>query len=188
MKEINDIAAKYAVGKANDAIDKAIAQSYADGYRDGYKDREEEIPVDLRDNKTVFIDLGLPSGTLWSLDFEKNSNEFIYAPYESTTILEIPTLEQCSELFSNCKFSKKDGLIYCIGPNGKYIKFALAGYKEIANEPATYTVASVFWINNCNEKADNTARILNMRGLEKDTYKEFSGNKLPIRLVRKSNR
>ena len=58
MKEIKEIAANYAVGKANDAIDKAVAQAYADGYRDGYKDREEEIPADLRDDRTVFVDLG----------------------------------------------------------------------------------------------------------------------------------
>ena len=51
-------------------MDKAIAQAYADGYRNGYKDREEEIPVDLRDNKTEYVDLGLPSGTLWSTDYE----------------------------------------------------------------------------------------------------------------------
>ena len=66
MKELDNISANYAAGKANEAIDKAIAQAYADGYRDGYKDREEEIPVDFSDKKTGYIDLGLPSGTLWA--------------------------------------------------------------------------------------------------------------------------
>ena len=188
MRELKELSANYAKEKTDEMISQIVAQAFADGYHMGYKDREEEIPVDLRDGKTEFVDLGLPSGTLWSFDFEKNNKELIYAPYESATILEIPTLEQCAELFSSCKFSNKDGLIYCIGPNGKYVIFAFAGYKEIINEPATYKVASVFWIKDCNEKSDNTARILSMRGLEKDTYKEFSGNKLPIRLVRKNNR
>ena len=63
---------KYADGKANEAITKAIAQAYMDGYRDGYKDREAEIPVDFRNNKTTYVDLGLPSRTLWSTDYEKD--------------------------------------------------------------------------------------------------------------------
>ena len=58
--ELIEKAASYAAGKANKAITNAIAQAYADGYRDGYKDREQEIPVDLRDNKTEYVDLGLP--------------------------------------------------------------------------------------------------------------------------------
>ena len=57
--------------------------------------------------------------------------------------------------------------------------------KELDNEQSTYTVASLFWICNDNEKNNNTARLLDMRGITKDTYKEFTGNKIPIRLVRK---
>lgn len=186
MKELKELSANYATEKTNEMMSQIVAQAFADGYRMGYKDREDEIPVELRDVKTELVDLGLPSGTLWSFDFEKNNSELIYAPYESTHNLIIPTQEQCSELFSNCKFSNKDGIVYCVGPNGNYIKFDFAGYKVIENEPATYTTASVFWIKDCNEKSENTARILNMRGLQLDTYKEFCGNKLPIRLVQKT--
>ena len=75
MMELREKAENYAVGKANAAMDKAIAQAYADGYRDGYKDREDEIPVDLRDNKMEFVDLGLPSGTLWAKEFETTEIE-----------------------------------------------------------------------------------------------------------------
>ena len=132
-----------------------------------------------------YVDLGLPSGTMWSADFEKDGNDIAYVPYEKAQKHEIPTSEQCAELFGNCKFMKKDNLFYCIGPNGNYVTFALLGYKELDNEQATYTVASLFWICNDNEKNNNTARLLDMRGITKDTYKEFTGNKIPIRLVRK---
>ena len=71
-------AKKYAEGKANKAITKAIADAYVEGYKAGYKDREEEIPMDLRDNKTEYVDLGLPSGTLWASDYEKSNGEYIY--------------------------------------------------------------------------------------------------------------
>ena len=75
-------AEKYAEGKANQAITKAIADAYVEGYKAGYKDREEEIPMDLRDNKTEYVDLGLPSGTLWASDYEKSGGKYIYLPYE----------------------------------------------------------------------------------------------------------
>ena len=57
---------KYAEGKANEAITKAIVEAYIEGYKAGYKNREEEIPLELRDNKTEYVDLGLPSGLKWA--------------------------------------------------------------------------------------------------------------------------
>ena len=67
-------AEKYATGKVNEAITNAIAQAYVEGYKAGYNDREMEIPVDLRDNKTEYVDLGLPSGTLWATKYESIDN------------------------------------------------------------------------------------------------------------------
>lgn len=103
--EITERAGNYADGKANEAITKAIAQAYADGYRDGYKDREEEIPVDLRDNKTEYVDLGLPSGTLWSKEYETENGETLYLPYGEAAKYAIPTEEQWNELRDYCKVS-----------------------------------------------------------------------------------
>lgn len=45
---------KFAEGKANEAITKAIAQAFVEGYKAGYHDREMEIPADLRDEKTEY--------------------------------------------------------------------------------------------------------------------------------------
>ena len=56
MENLNERAANYAAEKANELLANAIAQAYADGYCDGYKDREEEIPVDLLNEKKEFID------------------------------------------------------------------------------------------------------------------------------------
>ena len=66
MKELIEVANNYAENKTNEVLTSAIAQAYADGYKDGYRDREEEIPVDIRFKKTEYVDLGLPSGTLWA--------------------------------------------------------------------------------------------------------------------------
>ena len=118
---------KYADGKANEAITKAIAQAYLDGYRDGYNDREAEIPADFRDSKTTYIDLGLPSRTLWSEDYEKNDGNILYLPYERAEYLKIPTGEQWAELRDCCQWEWKIDNAHdfcwakCIGPNGNIL-------------------------------------------------------------------
>ena len=101
---ISEIANKYAEGKVNEVLTKAIADAYAEGYKAGYNDREAEIPADLRDDKTEFVDLGLPSGTLWSTDFEKRDGEYLYLPYNEAKQFKLPTEEQWDELRECCKF------------------------------------------------------------------------------------
>lgn len=54
MKELSLKAENYVAEKVNELMTKAIAQAYADGYRDGYCEREQEIPIDLRDNKNNY--------------------------------------------------------------------------------------------------------------------------------------
>lgn len=198
--ELTEKAEKYSVGKASAAMDKAIAQAYADGYRDGYKDREEEIPVDLRDNKTEYVDLGLPSGTLWSKDYETKDDDYIYVPYEKAVIYEIPTMEQWNELFKTCKWkivAYNAGARYridCIGPNGKVINFYMTGIikAELKNKDSK----SYFWIREDLEEKEKFAVKIERQAFQgqqgKIVYddnetveKVFSGYKLPIRLVRK---
>ena len=101
-------AEKYAEGKANQVITKAIADAYIEGYKAGYKDREEEIPMDLRDNKTEYVDLGLPSGTLWASDYEKSGGKYVYLPYEKANRMNLPTEKQWQELKAYCKMEYDD--------------------------------------------------------------------------------
>lgn len=186
MKEIKDIAAKYAAGKTNEVMDNAIAQAYADGYRDGYRDREEEIPVDLRDNKTEFVDLGLPSGTLWSTDYESENGVYIYHPYCEAERLDIPTETQWSELLKYCRFrySSKNANFECIGSNGKSITLSNAGYMITDRNDITRSFS--FWLNSKTEKQMNmSASLVNgSKGVEGYYFPVFMGYKLPIRLVR----
>lgn len=193
MKELNEISASYAVGKANDAIDKAIAQAYADGYRDGYKDREDEIPVDLRDNETEFVDLGLPSGTMWSTDYEKiDDDHYLFVPYADTKMFNIPNIEQWEELVNVCKweYDKNGGFheAYCIGPNGKVLKFYLTGLVHV--EYVLEEGKAFFWVSDENEGDEKSAVYICDRSrngykyTDKGIEKFFSGYKLPVRLVK----
>lgn len=199
MIELLDRADKYAAGKTNAIMDKAIAQAYADGYRDGYADREKEMPVNLREYKTTFVDLGLPSGTLWSTAYEKEGEEYIYSPYEKAVLLDIPTIEQWNELVSSCRWdfvTNNAGLyrVDCVGPNGVVISFRVTGL--IAAIQKKKSSDSYFWVKQEMEGDNRKAvHIYRQKGttLQGSVYHTdvkvaediFSGFKLPIRLVRK---
>ena len=196
MEELREKAASYAAEKTNEVMTSAIAQAYADGYRDGYKDREEEIPVDLRNDKIVFVDLGLPSGTKWSSDYMKDGDNKEYLPYGRAQSLSIPTKEQWEELCDICKWEYSINNAYnlfearCVGPNGNALKFDWTGKRDIDTLSAFYEV--FFWINDDIDGNDkyaahiyNAGKANNLKIGVKNTEKCFSGYKLPIRLVRK---
>lgn len=189
---------KYADGKVNEAISKIVAQAYIDGYRDGYRDREQEIPVDFRDNKTTYVDLGLSSRTLWSSDYERDGDSYLYLPFERAGYLKIPTKEQWEEIRKQCRWQFEYSWhnsnleiekAICIGPNGNLISFKTKGMIE--GEKLCYPYNVVFWIEG------DATDIVNMYN-ENDylNYKKtgknakiviencFSGYKCPVRLVR----
>ena len=180
MKELDNISANYAAGKANEVMEKAIAQAYADGYRDGYKDREEEIPVDLRDNKMEYIDLGLSSGTLWAKDFEKDAVGFLYLPYMQAKNYNLPTREQWDELVQSCEWGWYGQVIRCTGKNGATLDFPKTGrvlttYGDGNN--------SYLWLLE-NTFEDKNAFIYLGSPWTKEIDNCFMGFKLPIRQVR----
>lgn len=197
MVELKEKANNYAEENVINVLKEAFAKVYADGYRDGYKDREEEIPVDLRAKKTEFIDLGLPSGTLWAKDYEKIDKEVAFLPYCKASNYGIPTEAQWAELLENCKWKgdfSSSGLSFygvsCIGPNGNSVRFRSLGYMvdENRTEDVNYGGGSVyFWLSDdeeCNEK--KCIRIVGgeNRVPHKEVKKIFSGYKLPICLVK----
>ena len=142
MNELQERAENYAAEKMNELMAKAIAKAYADGYNDGYKKCSEDYDIDLYED-VDFVDLGLPSGLLWSSKYRKNEEgKPLYLTYEDAAILDIPTEEQFSELLKCCKWSLIRGQVlrggyainepvgyYCEGSNGCRIAFDRKGYK-----------------------------------------------------------
>ena len=202
MVELLDRAEKYASGRTSAMIDKAIAQAYADGYRDGYTDREKEIPTNLRDNKTTYVDLGLTSGTLWSTAFEKDGENIIFCPYEKAVMYDIPTTEDWQELFDECKWDfarDGNGTLYradCAGPNGQVISFYVTGLINAIEK--RYHNESFFWVKEDVEGNEKKAvhiyhpttkyqgKVVYVGDdISINLQKNFSGFKLPIRQVRK---
>ena len=189
MDNLNERAAIYAAEKANELLANVIAQAYADGYRDGFNNRDEEI-------ESTFVDLGLPSGTMWANNFLMEGNSVSYLPYKDADLMNIPTEEQWDELWSSCQWkcdidaSRELLKAYCVGPNGNVLEFETTGYIEAVSISHNYMVK--FWIKDCRDVEEKHSASIyfggtynHRRGLENATSDLFSGYKLPIMLVRK---
>lgn len=199
MNELTEMAAQYAAENANQMMADVIAKAYGDGYRDGYNDREDGTSVDL--SETEFIDLGLPSGTLWAKDFEQEEGKFIYLPYGEACKLNIPTIDEWEELREKCRWDVESYLadevhceircVKCVGPNGNFLIFNCTGKKEIDKVSCVDEV--FFWIVDKEEEEDykdaihiyNASSFSRTMSQKYSISKFFSGYKLPIRLVRK---
>lgn len=190
MEELNVLANSYAEENVINVLKESFAKVYADGYRDGYKAREEEFPVDLCENETEFVDLGLPSGTLWASDYERDGDNFAYLPYGKAASLNIPTMVQWTELLESCKWeyvlaNGNINEVICIGPNGNILRFKRTGMYKVTE---LYTPGEIyFWLtDNEDDSEKNSVNLYYLRnsGTKYITKKLFSGYKLPIRMVR----
>jgi len=193
MIELKEKANNYAEENAMCFLKEAFAKVYADGYHDGYKDCEEEIPANLSTSQTEFVDLGLPSGTLWANDYERDENNVVFVPFGDAEKYSIPNAEQWDELANKCKWEyDKAGSFkeaYAIGPNGKILKFSLSGLIHVNNIVEGGKV--FFWISDEKDGEEKNAVSIydvHKNGInysEKSLVNIYSGYKLPIRLVRK---
>ena len=102
-------AKEYAEGKVTKALSQVVADAYMAGYNAGYQDGYNKVVKDSVSEGSEFVDLGLPSGTLWSSDYvKKDDNDMtIYVTQENSADYEIPTYEQFKELMDECKWDQK---------------------------------------------------------------------------------
>lgn len=195
MVELKEKACNYAEENVINVLKEAFAKVYADGYHDGYKDCEKEVPANLSTNQTVFVDLGLPSGTLWSADYLKEDDKREYLPFSKAESLCIPTEEQWNELVDTCKWEFDIDSSFdlcearCVGPSGNSLRFERTGKKNINSRSEEWQV--FFWIKDSKEGFDKNAvhmynggKRLNTKSARTEIETFFSGYKLPIRLVK----
>ncbi len=195
MENLNERAANDAAEKTNELLTKAIAQAYADGYRDGFKERESESSSFEESHDVKFIDLGLPSGTMWADNYLMENDGVSYLPYKDADLKNIPTKEQWDELWSSCQWrydldgSRELLKAYCVGPNGNVLEFRTTGYIEAVSITRDYMVK--FWLKDCRDVDEKHSATIafggtynRRRGLENATSDLFSGCRLPVMLVR----
>lgn len=180
MEELRVKSNNYAEENVNTVLKEAFAKVYSDGYRDGYKDRDDEIPVDLRDNKTEFVDLGLQSGTLWAKDFEKDGDSILFVPYTQAKRYNIPTREQWEELVSCCEWGLYGQVFRCTGKNGETLDFPKTG-----RIMTTYSDGDKSYLWLLEETVENKNSLVCLYSpWNRKIEESFMGYKYPIRLVR----
>jgi len=195
MVELKEKANNYAEENVISVLKEAFAKVYADGYRNGYKDCQEEIPVDLRNSQTEFVDLGLPSGTLWSTDYLKGNDKREYLPFSKAESLCIPTEDQWNELVNTCKWEYDIDGGYdlcearCVGPSGNSLRFETTGKQNINSHSERWEI--FFWIKDTKEGFEKNAvhmynggKKLQSKNVKTEIDSFFSGFKLPVRLVK----
>lgn len=180
---ITEKAKAYAEGKALNAISKAIEEAYAIGYRDGYNDglssREDFSSNDL-EGGVEYVDLGLPSGTKWAVDYLKNDEGRRDFYYNEVRKLNLPTPQQFKEFLEYTRWdtythSQTKKTIMFLGANGNRMSLPFLG-SSIAD---LKDIRFVFWLKDLKEEgsernAGRNSKIVNV----------FTGYKLPVLLVR----
>ena len=127
-------------------IKKDIADAYIEGYCMGHYDgvtkrnkKEEEEEDD------EFIDLGLPSGTLWRADF-LSDEDFTTSrlAYKEARNLDLPTEEQCRELMSKSNLVReKNGITF----QGKDNEELYLGFTDQVEHPEGKADPCIrFWV------------------------------------------
>jgi len=85
-----------------DRFKKEIVDAYIEGYCEGSYD-EEQKHAKNKDEDSDFIDLGLPSGTLWREELlHDEDGEIRRLAYNEARDFSLPTEEQCRELMTKC--------------------------------------------------------------------------------------
>lgn len=84
-----DSAKLYAEGKVAEALKQVVADAYMAGYNAGYQDGVDKLAKDSVSEEIEFVDLGLPSGTLWASDYVKDGDEVLFLPYSEALKYEI---------------------------------------------------------------------------------------------------
>lgn len=182
---------EYAQGKAMEAMTAAIEQAFEVGYNEGYKAglQARDSLSELETNGVEYVDLGLPSGTLWSSGYLKDDEgNIVYLPYVEAAKKNIPTKEQFEELKKVCKLMPifNNANMWCgviiIGANGKTIKlhFAYTSKGGILENRQSCK----FWLKTDSEPEDGEIERAYITPERIFTSALFKGYGIPVMLVR----
>lgn len=152
----------------------------------------------IKDNRP-YVDLGLPSGTLWTVsnyrgpgnlsDLPTIWNYFYEENYTSSNFgtFRKPTFEDAKEIYDNCTYAEvKINNTDCAkitSHNGNAIYIPLSGYRNSVDYLYKYGITGYIWLNS--QTNDGFWRIINFSDDTKIgyTYYSYHGYKYNIRLV-----
>lgn len=188
--EKDELAILFANQKSEE-IASIIKEAYIKGYEQGCLDSNKSINIDC----VEYVDLGLPSGTLWSsipLDYLNYGYKQRLLSYQEALKLQIPTVDQWEEICQFCKFVQDK----IIGPSGQRIGYGWApsGYRIYNLGEGCTENKQMFWLKG-DVDDDNTAPtfIYDIKREDEVEFvfshttgmaRHFTGFKLPVFLVR----
>lgn len=176
---------------------ESIKQLIKDAFLKGYEAGAANKPSSVNINGMNFVDLGLPSGTLWASPKKKTIGYGMgYPKYSYSEIKDenIPTIHDVEELLKNCKTTTDShDVVILVGPLGNvlkvYTKDFLTYNGQYANKnpfqgEETPEDANYFWIKS--DVSGNTAKVLGIFNDGSICVREhFIGFKLPVFLVKR---
>ena len=127
-----------------------------------------------------WVDLGLPSGTLW-----KNTNEYGFYDYDNavgTFGSELPTKEQMEELKNSCRWSWTGEGYKVVGPNGNSIYLPAAGRRSCDGVVSDEDSLGRYW-SSTSSGSDNAWNLIFDSGTL-SMYGNYRCNGRSVRLVR----
>ena len=89
-------------------------------------DKKDNDKQDRTEN--IYVDLGLPSGTLWKTQNESGQEFYTYNEAVAQFGDKLPTKEQFEELINSCQWEWNSNGYNVIGSNGKSIFLPAAGF------------------------------------------------------------
>lgn len=182
----------------NAELESLIKEAYLKGYDQALFDTKKIITID----NITYVDMGLQSGTLWSVHPLWDTGDYIQVNYSEAQNLSLPTKEQWEELVKKCAFKKNE--IVAPFPSCKRIYFDF-WRKGLMGEECNDGTGYKFWLKGEVDDANRAPvmvycikngkkSILDYR-LPSEPYrndsdyiigsdKHFTGFKLPVFLVR----
>ena len=143
------------------------------------KEAEQE-----RKNKLLaqgYVDLGLPSGTLW-----KDKNESGFYDYDAAVRTfggKLPTKGQLEELKNKCQWTWTGSGCTVVGPNGQSIYLPAAGSRNCDGDVMNVGSIGFYW-SSTTSGSDNAWYLdFNSGGVYMSNYRRCPG--LSVRLVQK---
>ena len=119
--------------------------------------------IDLTEKKKkaqVFVDLGLPSGTLWR-DMNEEAGLMTYEDALATYGKQLPSKKQYTELLEKCTWKKlKNGGYKVVGPNGNYIVFPYDGFINCTGELRGVNEFGDYWTSTAKEGSEEAWRVV----------------------------
>lgn len=102
------------------------------------------LPLEVDSTAGQYVDLGLPSGTLWKTE---NEHDTYYTYDQATDVFgnSLPTANQFLELINTCQWVWLGNGCTVTGPNGKAVFFPAAGFSSCGGEVSEVGAFGFYW-------------------------------------------